>query len=239
MRFSSALANDVPVLVAMHYDVATNARSCAPTAAIESIGQLRPCIPFDARPMLAALSSQRNQAVAACRLKTYGISVEKEDILEGTWPVAALPAGAALLLPLSPRLGGGVLVAAETSVSLHCDKPADVAIRCSFPAVYFQCFATVGDDDTRFLLGDHTGGLHLLTVAHDDDGTVVGLSMRTVGATTCGSAISYLDSGVCFVGSRNANSQLIRLLSSPVDDAEPDNFVQVRTLSHGRHSYPV
>jgi Mono-functional DNA-alkylating methyl methanesulfonate N-term len=95
-----------------------------------------------------------------------------------------------------------------------------------------QCWANVGDDDTRFLLGDHKGGLHLLLLAHNDAGELVGLSLRRVGLTTSAAAITYLDSGVCFVGSRCANSQLIKLHSEPVDPSLPNNFVQVRQCLH-------
>ena len=93
-----------------------------------------------------------------------------------------------------------------------------------------QCWAPVGDDDTRFLLGDHKGGLHLLLVAHDDGNAIVSLSLRRVGTTSMGSCLSYLDSGVCFVGSLCANSQLIKLHAEPLDRATPDNFVQARLL---------
>jgi Mono-functional DNA-alkylating methyl methanesulfonate N-term len=111
----------------------------------------------------------------------------------------------------------------------------DHTFRCIQPNAHasfkrLQCWANVGDDDTRFLLGDHKGGLHLLLLTHNDDGALVGLSLRRVGLTAAAAAVTYLDSGVCFIGSRSANSQLIKLHSEPVDKAMPNNFVQVRIL---------
>jgi hypothetical protein len=161
-----------------------------------------------------------------CSLKTYTIAVDGEDILEGSWRCVSLDTGAAFIIPLSARLGGGVLVASEISITHYSASNAAPA-RCSFPATFFQCWGTVGDDDTRFLLGDHTGGLHLLMVAHDEADVVLGLSLQSVGQTTCGSSITYLDSGVCFIGSLHANSQLVKLLAEAPDAAAPTNFVQV------------
>lgn len=86
----------------------------------------------------------------------------------------------------------------------------------------------MGLDTERFLLCDHKGGLHLLTLKHADGKTISALELRQVGVTTCGSAITYLDSGVCFVGSAMANSQLIQLHAEPVDPQQPTNHVQVR-----------
>ena len=166
----------------------------------------------------------------ACRLNTYSLSLAQEDVLEGPWSCGSLAAGSSFLLPVSARLGGGVLVAAERSVSHY--RAATSAVQCSFDPVYFSCWAAVGADDTRFLLGDQTGSLYLLLLSHNDAGELVGLSRRAVGMTTTASAISYLDSGSCFVGSRNANSQLVKLLSEPLDAAkEPHNYIQARAAA--------
>lgn len=47
------------------------------------------------------------------------------------------------------------------------------------------------------------------------------------GHTSAPSSISYLDAGVVFVGSRYGDSQLVRLHSSPLNPAEPNNYVEV------------
>lgn len=167
------------------------------------------------------------ESARTCRLNTYQLSLEQDDVLEGPWSCGSLAAGSNFLVPVSARLGGGVLVAAERSISHY--RAATSAVQCTFDPVYFSCWAAVGADDARFLLGDQTGSLYLLLLSHNDAGDLVGLSRRSVGVTTTASAISYLDSGSCFVGSRNANSQLVKLLSEPVDAVkEPHNYIQAR-----------
>ena len=47
------------------------------------------------------------------------------------------------------------------------------------------------------------------------------------GRTSSASSLSYLDSGVVYVGSRQGDSQLIKLHSKPVNSAEPNNYVEV------------
>lgn len=78
----------------------------------------------------------------------------------------------------------------------------------------------------RYLLGDYTGGLHLLVLSGDakDAQPVV----QPLGRTSVAHSLSYLDSGVVFVGSRQGDSQLVRLLPEAPDASEPGNFVEVR-----------
>jgi DNA damage-binding protein 1 len=156
------------------------------------------------------------------------VSVEEEDLVQpkqGPVDCGSLGEGACLLIPLSLRLGGGVLVAAEQCIS-HFGVLGST-VQCTFDLVYFTCWASVGSDDCRFLLGDQNGNLYLLLINHNDAGEVVSLSRQPVGVTTTASSLSYLDSGVCFIGSRHANSQLVKLLSEPVEPSAPNNYVQV------------
>ncbi len=55
----------------------------------------------------------------------------------------------------------------------------------------------------------------------------VWVGMRA-GRTSCASSLCYLDDGVVFVGSRQGDSQLIRLHSTPPDPTAPNSYVQVR-----------
>jgi hypothetical protein len=71
-----------------------------------------------------------------CSIRTYTIAVDREDILEGGWHRSSVDASASLMLPMAPRLGGGVLVAAEASIAHHAVAPSTV--KCSFEALYFQ-----------------------------------------------------------------------------------------------------
>lgn len=66
-------------------------------------------------------------------------------------------------------------------------------------------------------------------MAHDGQ-QVVGLKVQPLGRTSVPSVLSYLDSGVVYVGSRQGDSQLIRLHPEPLDEADPNNFVEVGRL---------
>ena len=83
-----------------------------------------------------------------------------------------------------------------------------------------QAYGQVDEDGTRFLLSDFLGNLHLLLLLREDGGGsgssggggggVAALKLEPLGRTPVASTISYLDSGVVFVGSSFGDSQLIR-----------------------------
>ena len=80
------------------------------------------------------------------------------------------------------------------------------------------------EDGSRFLLGDYLGNLYLLLLLRDGAGASSGggsgggsagvgvsaLKLEPLGRTPAAATISYLDSGVVFVGSSFGDSQLIR-----------------------------
>lgn len=72
-----------------------------------------------------------------------------------------------------------------------------------------QAFASVGDDGSRYLLGDYLGNLFLL-VLEGSDGLVNTLKLEPLGKTSQASTLSYLDNGFVFVGSCFGDSQLVR-----------------------------
>jgi DNA damage-binding protein 1 len=88
--------------------------------------------------------------------------------------------------------------------------------------------ATVENDAAviRYLIGDEYGRLHLLSLTrerriNDDktcggDGTTMRLCLDALGTTTQSSSLSYLGKGRVFVGSAFGNSQLVRILDSPI-----------------------
>jgi DNA damage-binding protein 1 len=69
----------------------------------------------------------------------------------------------------------------------------------------------------RYLIGDEYGRLHLLSLMRDGgvDGTTR-LCLDVLGTATASSSLSYLGNGRVFVGSAFGNSQLVRILDSPV-----------------------
>lgn len=76
-----------------------------------------------------------------------------------------------------------------------------------------QAYGQVDEDGSRFLLSDFLGNLHLLLLLREgasSTSTVSALKLEPLGRTPAASTISYLDSGVVFVGSSFGDSQLIR-----------------------------
>lgn len=76
-------------------------------------------------------------------------------------------------------------------------------------SLYPQAYAAVGDDGSRYLLGDYLGSMYLL-VLEGANGTVTKLSLESLGKTSQASTLSYLDNGFVFVGSCFGDSQLIK-----------------------------
>lgn len=94
-------------------------------------------------------------------------------------------------------------------------------------AVPLQAYGQVDEDGSRFLLSDMLGNLYLLLLLRDDGaaggsagggapGGVTELKLEPLGRTPAASTISYLDSGVVFVGSSLGDSQLIRCAAGGV-----------------------
>jgi hypothetical protein len=177
--------------------------------------------------ILALCPLNTYEILALCRLNTYHVDTVEEDLIrprQGPIDCGSLGQGACMLIPLSRRLGGGVLVASERNIS-HFGTSGSQA-QWTIDLAYFTCWASVGNDDFRFLLGDQTGNLYLLLISFNDAGEVAVLNKKLVGCTTTASAITYLDSGVCFIGSCHGNSQLVKLVSGPIESIS-NNFVQV------------
>ena len=76
-------------------------------------------------------------------------------------------------------------------------------------SIFLQAYASVGDDGSRYLLGDFMGNLFLL-VLEGTNGSVTSLKLEPLGKTSQASTLSYLDNGFVFVGSCFGDSQLIK-----------------------------
>lgn len=76
-------------------------------------------------------------------------------------------------------------------------------------AVMMKAWARV--NDTTVLLGDSAGGLYVCEHGGAD------VRVQRVGSTSVPSALAYLDSGVVFVGSALADSQLVRIGGDGID----------------------
>lgn len=155
-------------------------------------------------------------------VKTYEVSLHDKELVEGPWRHSNLDAGASMLIPV-PGSGGAVVVGDSVITFVSAQAVRSAAIK---PTV-IKAYGAVDADGSRFLLSDYLGNLYLLLLLREDGTGVSALKLEPLGRTPAASTISYLDSGVVFVGSAFGDSQLIRLHSTPPDPAQPDSFVEV------------
>jgi DNA damage-binding protein 1 len=155
-------------------------------------------------------------------VKTYEVSLRDKELVEGPWRHSNLDAGASMLIPV-PGSGGAVVVGDSVITFVSAQTVRSAAIK---PTV-IKAYGAVDADGSRFLLSDYLGNLYLLLLLREDGAGVSALKLEALGRTPAASTISYLDSGVVFVGSAFGDSQLIRLHSTPPDPAQPDSFVEV------------
>lgn len=164
------------------------------------------------------------------------MSVETSELHDHSLRISNVDPGAAFLIPVDSSLGSGVIVVGESSMvyaggSKSSAGPSSSSsthgaqITETFSKNTFLAWGQI--DDTRALLADYHGTLHLLTVVHAGAGNVTGLELRPLGSITFASCISYLDDGKVFVGSQVANSQIVQLLKEGMGD--PLTYVQVCT----------
>jgi DNA damage-binding protein 1 len=110
---------------------------------------------------------------------------------------------------------GGVLVLGETGITVLRGRTRKVV---PVPPCVFTSYGFI--DRGRVLLGDDAGTLSLLALEpgqqqQQQPGGAHEPRWDRVGVVSAPSSITYLDNGVVFIGSRQADSQLIRLSTDP------------------------
>eukprot|EP00281_Chroomonas_sp_CCMP1168_P025534 CAMPEP_0206228886 /NCGR_PEP_ID=MMETSP0047_2-20121206/9404_1 /ASSEMBLY_ACC=CAM_ASM_000192 /TAXON_ID=195065 /ORGANISM="Chroomonas mesostigmatica_cf, Strain CCMP1168" /LENGTH=1100 /DNA_ID=CAMNT_0053652151 /DNA_START=70 /DNA_END=3372 /DNA_ORIENTATION=+ len=148
-------------------------------------------------------------------LKTYEINIADKDLQPGPWQQQGVELGATTIIPVPLPLGGALLIGEQTITHLNGDKSDTKTIPMG-PTV-IRAWGKIDDDGSRFLLGSHFGKLYVLVLEHDGS-KVLGLKLEVLGQTSCATTISYLDSGVVFVGSSFGDSQLIKLHADKDDN---------------------
>lgn len=157
-------------------------------------------------------------------VKTYSILVKERELVEGPWYQSNVEPGARLLVPV-PSPAGGVIIVGETSIVYHSGKTFKAI---SIPNALIDVYTSIDAD--RTLLADTFGNLHVLALDRPTPEKVKTLRIECLGKTSAASTLSYLDTGVVFVGSAMGDSQLIRLLAerSVVDNDQPQSsFIQI------------
>jgi DNA damage-binding protein 1 len=160
-------------------------------------------------------------------LKTYEVSIKEKDFQPGPWQQTGVEMAATLIIPVPMPLGGAVLVGEQTLTYLNGDKGETKTIPMS-PTV-IKAWGKIDENGSRYLLGDHFGRLYVLVLEHDGS-KVLGLKLDLLGETSCAHCISYLDSGVVFIGSSFGDSQLIRL--HPDKDEGGSNVEVLETFAN-------
>jgi len=121
----------------------------------------------------------------------------------------------------------GVLVIGEDTITYVSNPPRGELPSVRIPSsLSKQTVGRVDHDGSRYLLGDDTGALRLL-VLEKDQNRVSGLKIEELGTTSISSAISYLDNGFVFIGSRFGDSQLIELLK----EMDPESKMNLRVMA--------
>lgn len=170
------------------------------------------------RPTMAVLWEDYGQQR---HVHTYEINMKSRELSDGPFVEADLDNACAMLIPVQHACG--VLVPGGVGVVFLSDATTcSVSTSCSL----MKTFCSIGDDGSRYLLGDISGELFLLYIEKDGSGTVKSIKLESLGKTSQAATMSYLDSGVVFVGSCTGDSQLVRL--------HPE---AVATLDDGKSSY--
>ncbi|KAI5671045.1 hypothetical protein M9H77_11409 [Catharanthus roseus] len=159
------------------------------------------------KPTIVVLYKDNKEAR---HIKTYEVALKDKDFVEGPWYQNNLDNGADLLIPVPPPLCGVLIIGEETIVYCSATAFKAIPIRPSITRAYGR----VDADGSRYLLGDHSGLLHLLVITHEKE-KVTGLKIELLGETSIASTISYLDNAFVYIGSSYGDSQLIKLNLQP------------------------
>lgn len=155
-------------------------------------------------------------------LHSHSLMLKNRTIQNGPIADITLDAGAVFVRPLCPE---GALVIGETECVWV--GPNNARARCKFPAdgpLLVAAVEKIDADGSRWLLGDEGGNLWLVAAHGVSSGTVSRLSIEHFGVACVPNTITYLDSGVVFMGGAFGDSWLIRLLEQR--DVETGNFFE-------------
>ena len=97
-------------------------------------------------------------------LRTHEIDLKARTMRDGSWWMRAIidpQAHKLVAVPSSER--GGVLVMGEHSVSYH-SQSGNPERSLNVPSMSVRATASIDEDGSRFLIGDHLGGLHVLAL---------------------------------------------------------------------------
>lgn len=163
-------------------------------------------------------------------LKTCEITEDKE-LKNGPWYQENIEADSIFLIPV-PRPHGGVIVIGQESITHIIDTNTYTAIappclRNSKIVCYYKI------DNERFLIGDSSGRLFVLILSDNADTKYLSsssncspysLKLIYLGEASIPSCMAYLDNNHFYIGSRLADSQLIKINMNNLNDG---NYIEI------------
>ncbi len=153
-------------------------------------------------------------------VQTHVVNSRGRELLSGPWERISVESDANTLIPVPEPLCG-VMVIGKRSIA-YCKGGNTVSIDMVSKSI--TAYGPVDEDGQRFLVGDTNGELYVITLIHDGT-NIKSLSLEPLGSITIPSCISYLDSGVVFIGSVSGDSQLIKLKQAP--EKGTDSYIEV------------
>jgi len=153
------------------------------------------------KPTIAVLYKDTR---GAKHLSTYEILLRDKELSPGPWMQSNVDIFSSMLIPVPL---GGVLVVGDHAIT-YVNGPYPKSITIPFTRI--TAVERVDKDGSRYLFGDNQGKIAVLLLQHD--GKIVSdLKWEVLGRTSIPSSISYLDSGVVYIGSTSGDSQLVKL----------------------------
>jgi DNA damage-binding protein 1 len=211
-----------------------------------------------AKKGLVLHGSPNDSAVATM----MGVKSDEGKMPSSTMPPAnerlkksRIDGGSAALIAIPPSKTsalGGVLILGQRQITYHhTGEGITRTLPIGSSLLYSYCLVADKDADRninnnapvlKYILGDSTGRIHLLTILLNvtpegkGDGCVTTLLMETLGTASSASAVVYLGKGCLFVGSQFGDSQLLKILDAPVplsgggdDEGEEKNPLEETT----------
>lgn len=177
------------------------------------------------RPTLAYIYQDDNGR----HIKVVALNIDDKELSSPLWKHDNLEGEANIVIGV-PEPVGGCLIAGPDAISYH--KGGDDALRyAGVPGsrlhnTHPNCYAPVDRDGQRYLLADLAGNLYMLLLElgkdqEQDENSAMyvrDMKVESLGETCIAECMCYLDNGVCFIGSRFGDSQLIRLSTEPRAD---------------------
>ncbi|KAH8417589.1 hypothetical protein KR222_002414 [Zaprionus bogoriensis] len=152
-------------------------------------------------------------------VKSHEINLRDKEFMKLAWKQDNVETEATMLIPV-PSPIGGVIVIGRESIVFHDGSNYHAVAPLTFRQSTINCYARVDSKGLRYLLGNMDGQLYMLflgTVETSKGITVNSIKVEQLGEISIPECITYLDNGFLYIGSRQGDSQLVRLSSEAID----------------------